>query len=232
MEQTFYKSIRKVILASMILLPFIPFILSLGIGYYFFVTSLESGTIFHMRRIVSDHRQMIESFLKERKADLEFVLHSYSYKELVYPGKLDEVFRLLQKESGAFVDLGIFNETGVHERYHGPYELSGKLYQQTDWFKAVMKRGIYISDIFMGYRKIPHFVIAVAREENGQKWVIRATIDTLSFNELVEKGKTSVKDVDEVIHDWKHHLKESNKYICKTTKYIKSKIPLIYEAIK
>ncbi len=193
MKQTPYGSIRKIILASMILLPFMPFILSLGIGYYFFTTSLETNTILRMRRIVSDHRQMIESFLKERKADLEFIQHAYSYQDLKKTDKLSEVFNFLQKESNAFVDLGIFNAAGVHERYHGPFELTGKIYSQTDWFKEVMKRGYYISDIFLGYRQIPHFVIAVVREEGEQKWVIRATIDPLLFNELVEKvrmGKT------------------------------------------
>jgi len=193
MQQAPYKAIQKIILASMILLPFIPFVLSLSIGYYFFAAALESNTVSRMERIVSDHRQMIETFLNERKADLEYILHAHSYEDLLQPGSLDVVFSLLQKESSAFVDLGIFNDQGVHERYCGPFELTGKIYLQTDWFKEVMKRGVYISDIFLGYRKIPHFVIAVAREEKGRQWVLRATIDSLLFNRIAEGvriGKT------------------------------------------
>ena len=45
MDETYYKSIRKNILLSMIPVPPLPFIVSLGIGYYYFTLSLETSTI-------------------------------------------------------------------------------------------------------------------------------------------------------------------------------------------
>ena len=65
--------------------------------------------------------------------------------------------------------------------------LLGKHYGKEEWFKEVIEKGRYISDVFLGYRRIPHFIIALAREEEGEKWVIRATIDTHMFNDLVKK---------------------------------------------
>ncbi len=177
----------------MILVPFIPFILVLGIGYYYFTQALEDKTISSMKRIVGDHRQMIESFLRERKADLNFILNTYTFEYLSRPEKLQDIFEFLQKESNAFVDLGIFNANGVHVAYHGPYRLTGKIYLDTEWFKAVVNNGYYISDIFLGYRQVPHFIIAVVKEGEGRKWVVRATIDTQMFSDLVKKvriGKT------------------------------------------
>ncbi len=56
-----------------------------------------------------------------------------------------------------------------------------------------MKNGFYISDVFLGYREVPHFVIAIAKMNQGRQWVIRATIDSQIFNDLVKKvhiGKT------------------------------------------
>jgi two-component system NtrC family sensor kinase len=188
-----YQRLRKLILGIMILVPFIPFILILGIGYYYFTTSLETNTIASMKRIVEDHRTMIESFLRERQADLQFIVHSYRFEDLADPERLFNVFNQLQKESPTFIDLGLFNEEGIHINYHGPYRLVGRDYGQEAWFKQVLKQGIYMSDIFLGYRRIPHFIIAVAREEQVKKWVIRATIDTYMFTDLVEKvriGKT------------------------------------------
>jgi two-component system NtrC family sensor kinase len=188
-----YATLKRLILAIMILVPFVPFILVLGIGYYYFTTSLESTAIASMKRIVGDHRQMIESFLRERKADLEFVVHSFSFEQLADPQELYKVFTHLQEKSVAFVDLGIFNEEGIHVAYHGPYRLVGKDYSQEDWFKQVLRQGYYVSDIFLGYRRVPHFIIALAGAEEGKKWVIRATIDTYMFTDLVEKvriGKT------------------------------------------
>ncbi|MFH1122619.1 MAG: ATP-binding protein [Pseudomonadota bacterium] len=190
-----YAALKRLILAIMILVPVVPFVLVLGIGYYYFTTSLESSTIASMKRIVEDHRQMIESFLNERKADLQFILYSYRYEDLADPETFYRTFTQLQIESSAFVDLGIFNEEGIHVIYQGPYkqQLIGRDYGQEAWFREVMKYGYYISDIFLGYRKVPHFIIAIAREEKDRKWVIRATIDTYMFNELVKKvriGKT------------------------------------------
>lgn len=177
----------------MILVPLIPFVMALGTMYYFFTTSLENNTIASMKRIVEDHRQMIESFLEERKHDLDFILYSYTFDDLSQSEQLDTVFDHLQRKSQAFLDLGVFNKDGFHVAYHGPYSLKGKIYKDTDWFKEVMKHGYYISDIFLGYRQVPHFIIALAKEKAGETWVIRTTIDTLTFNNIVKGiriGKT------------------------------------------
>lgn len=204
-ESGYYKKIRKIILVSMILVPFIPFILVIGINYSYFKTSIKNKTIASINRIVSDHQHMIESFLKEREADLKFIVDSYTFQEIKQTEELRGIFECLQDKSNAFADLGVFNEAGVHVMYHGPFKLTGKIYKDADWFKEVMKQGYYISDIFLGYRQIPHFIIAIAREEAGQKWVLRATIDTVMFNNLVKMvriGKTGeayILDVNGVL---------------------------------
>jgi len=193
MEKDRYATMRRLILASMIVVPLILFIVIMGIGYYYFTMSIETSTISSMKRIVEDHRHMIDSFLSEREADLEFILRSYRYEELTDTENLARVFERLQKKSNAFVDLGVFNEKGIHVAYQGPFRLTGKVYQESPWFNEVMRKGYYISDIFLGYRRIPHFVIALMREDDGRKWVIRATIDTYMFNDMVKKvriGKT------------------------------------------
>ncbi|MDH4206698.1 MAG: ATP-binding protein [Desulfobacteraceae bacterium] len=193
MESNHFSAIRRILFTCMILVPLIPFILVLGTGYYYFKTSIESSTIASMNRIVEDHRHMIESFLNERENDLKFILHSYTFDNLSQSGTLETVFDHLQRESQAFVDLGIFNKDGLHVAYRGPYSLKGKVYKDTDWFKEVMKHGYYISDIFLGYRQVPHFIIALAKEKEGEKWVIRTTIDTVTFNNIVKGiriGKT------------------------------------------
>jgi len=193
MESNHFSAIRRMLFTCMTLVPLIPFIMVLGIGYYYFKTSIENSTIASMNRIVEDHRHMIESFLEERKHDLDFILSSYTFEDLSRSEQLDTVFDHLQRESRAFFDLSVFNKEGFHVAYHGPYSLKGKVYINENWFKEVMKHGYYISDIFLGYRKIPHFIIAVSKEETGKKWVIRTTIDTVTFNNIVKSvriGKT------------------------------------------
>ena len=106
---------------------------------------------------------------------------------------LKRLLNNLQTESKAFVDLGVFDENGNHLAYAGPYDLAGKNYGDTPWFNGVRDKGFYISDEFMGFRNVPHFIIAVKRMDNGRIWYVRATIDTYFFNDLVENiriGKT------------------------------------------
>lgn len=185
--------LRQSILTNMIIVPFIPFLLAMGVSFYYFVTSLENSTTASMKRIVSDHRNMIESFLTERKADLEFVTNAFQYDEINHKEVIDGIFENLKKKSGAFIDLGLFDNQGIHVRYSGKYELQGKTYADELWFKQVMKNGSYISDIFLGYRHLPHFVIAIKHITAGKTWVLRATIDTLYFDRMISQvriGKT------------------------------------------
>jgi two-component system NtrC family sensor kinase len=173
-------------MASMILVPAVPFFLILVIGFYYFKNSIESSTLASLQRIARDHRQLIETFLHERQSDLEFAQKTYSFDELTDTYLLDQVFDRLQLTSKAYTDIGVFNQDGVLVAYKGPYPLTGKVYKDAPWFREVIKMGVYISDVFLGVRNIPHFVIAVAEDGPQGRWVIRATIDSESFNNMVQ----------------------------------------------
>ncbi len=187
MQKNYVKpnSVRGILLTSMILVPFIPFMLIMGLSFYSHKTTLENGAIAHMQRVVDDHRHMIDNFLEERRRDIEFIVSSYTFAELSDPDNLKAVFERLKKVSGAFEDLGIFNASGMHVSYQGPHQLVGRHYRDAEWFMEVTKSGVYISDVFMGYRQAPHFIIAMASGIDQQQWVIRTTIDTKLFERLV-----------------------------------------------
>jgi len=179
--------VKRSILTNMIIIPFIPFLLAIGVSFYFFTTAMENNTSSSLKRIVEDHRNMIDSFLVERKSDLEFITNTYGFDEINSSEAINNIFENLKNRSGAFIDLGLFDSQGLHLRYSGKYQLKGKEYSAEVWFKKVMETGYYISDIFLGYRKVPHFVIAVRQDSKNQHWVLRATIDTLFFDTLVSK---------------------------------------------
>ncbi len=181
------------ILSRVLLAPFITIMLVCGTLVYYFATYSRDQIEANLLRVASDHLSLIEQFLDERVSDLKFASASHSLNQVSEEAVLAELFRHLAQESRAFFDLGVFDESGNHLAYVGPYDLAGKNYSDTEWFKTVKQKGLYISDEFLGYRNIPHFIIAVSREEQGKNWYLRATIDTLSFNELVEGiriGKT------------------------------------------
>ena len=181
------------ILVRVLLLPFLIVMVVFGTVIYYFATNLRSRVFSELALIAGDHRRMIEQFLKERVADLDFAASSWGLDELRGNGRLPRVLRDLQETSRAFFDLGVFDEQGNHIAYVGPYDLKGKNYAESEWFRAVQERDVYISDVFLGYRKLPHFVIAVRRKNGPAPSYLRATIDTQFFNDLVERvrvGKT------------------------------------------
>lgn len=135
------------------------------------------------------HRNIIELFLKERIAKLQLLAGTHSKNYFLKEANINKVFAIMNNKSGSISDMGIIDDHGDHLAYVGPYELMGKNYFDTVWFKKTMEAGIYISDMFMGFRNEPHFIIAVAGSEDGKKWIIRATIDTETFRALVENVK-------------------------------------------
>jgi two-component system NtrC family sensor kinase len=117
---------------------------------------------------------------------VNFIASAYSFEELADERTINRVFRVMKKEFGGFVDLGLIDSSGFQVSYAGPYELRGKNYADQAWFQTVKVRGNYVSDVFLGYRQFPHFVIAVSHlTDRGDTWFLRATIDTDRFNNLL-----------------------------------------------
>ena len=135
---------------------------------------------------VEDHRKIIELFLKERVADLEFAAQTQPLGFWTQPKNITTILKALNHGGQFFIDLGVIGEEGKHLAYVGPYQLMGINYSQEFWFKEVMKKKVFISDMFMGFRKSPHFIIAYLHQEGNRRWIIRASIDTDYFRSLVE----------------------------------------------
>jgi len=49
----------------------------------------------------------------------------------------------------------------------------------------IAQKDSYISDVFLGFRKEPHFIIAVKQTTSEGFWILRATVDTDYFERLV-----------------------------------------------
>ena len=138
------------------------------------------------QREVAHHRKIIDLFLEERIHELQLVAQTHSMNYLGKMENLAHVFEIMNQDYAAIADLGLIDEQGGHMAYIGPYDLMDKNYSNTLWFRKVMEKGIYVSDMFMGFRRVPHFIIAITRKEKGAKWILRATIDTEIFRSLVE----------------------------------------------
>jgi len=70
--------------------------------------------------------------------------------------------------------------------YAGPYELKEAAYSNAAWFKAASIKDSYISDVFLGLRALPHFIVTSKIAGPNGQYLLRGTIDFKSFNDLVQ----------------------------------------------
>ena len=170
-----------------ILVSFTPLVLIAGLIGYNFETSYREKVTAHLHELVEKHQQNINSFLDEKLSYIKVLADSYSYEELTDDAFLQKKLAVLQKAySGIFVDLGVIDSNGVQIAYAGNLKLERADYSKAQWFQEALSRNHYISDVFLGYRRTPHFIIAVKQKRGDAEWILRATIDFLAFNSLVE----------------------------------------------
>jgi len=155
----------------------------LNMHYTYFA---KTRIINSFRDRVANHRRFLEQFLQEQSSKLRLVAYTHSKEFLRQPENLEQVFENMNKDYPSITDLGVIDAQGRHLAYVGPYDLLDKNYFQEKWFRQVMEKGVYISDMFMGFRQEPHFIIAVLRQAEEGKWILRATINTHVFRSLVE----------------------------------------------
>ena len=142
-----------------------------------------------MTSTVISHANSLEVFLKERKTVLSIVADIYTFDYISQKSNLSRIFQVINMRTGGLVDLGIIDSSGDHVAYVGPYKLEGYNYRDQEGFDKVMSKGIYISDVYMGYRKFPHFIIAVRGQDKDHTWILRATIDSDVFKDLVHTAQ-------------------------------------------
>jgi two-component system NtrC family sensor kinase len=164
-------------------------------SFWCFSNLLMEQTLELKRNAVRSHAAAIDLFLAERLRALELAVHSHTLDELSTQEGLSRVFEaFVDSYPNAFVDLGVIDGAGRHLSYVGPYDLKDRNYAEAPWFKSVMSTNSYISDVFLGYRQVPHSIMAVKKKDGPVVWILRATINNDSLYELVRTaaaGKTS-----------------------------------------
>ena len=185
--ENYYHLLTRNMLLTIIIVSVMPMILVSGITLYQFEISYEEKVHAHLKELVLKHKQNIDTFLREKLDNIRFVGTSFSFEELKDEDFLRNRLETLQQIYGrVFVDLGVVNPKGIQVAYAGPFKLEKAVYSDANWFLQAMQSDYFKSDVFLGLRGLPHFIIAVRENWKGEKWILRATIDFLAFNNLVE----------------------------------------------
>ncbi len=194
LQNSYYKMITKKIVTTIIIVSITPMILVGLIILDRFNKSYHEKVSAHLDELVQKHKQNIDTFLKERLGNIQFLAKMASIENLKNELFLQENLLEMQKAyDNVFVDLGTINDKGVQLAYAGPFQLKDAQYSDAQWFKNALANRYYISDVFLGLRGLPHFIVTVKKNFDGKELILRATIDIMAFNSLVENlriGKT------------------------------------------
>lgn len=186
----FYRALRRNIFLIIVLVSLAPLVLVTGLVGYYFHTSYQGKVVAHLVELVERHKQTIDNFLYERLSGIALIARTFDFEQLSNEGFLREKLALLREEyGGIFVDLGLVSDQGIQVAYAGPFELRRALYSEAEWFKRAIKSDMFISDVFTGLRGMPHFIVAVKRKFGSKEWILRATVDFVAFNSLVESTR-------------------------------------------
>ena len=181
-----YRKLRRRSVVATALVALTPLIIMVIINFYQDKEAYIAESRYAVSRILSNTKRNLEFIIEERRSALSFILDEQPFQKLNSPGGLKSIQKNLNSAFGGFVDLGVINSDGVQTNYIGPYELIGRNYRDQAWFNEVLVRGVYVSDVFLGHRKLPHFVIAFKHEvDESNFFVFRATIDMSLLSEQI-----------------------------------------------
>jgi two-component system NtrC family sensor kinase len=180
MEATQYRKLWWDIILATLSFSVIPLFILGGVMYHQFSVSYTAKVMESMKTLAENRASSIDLFFDERISQLTGLANTHSLEQLENEDYLHRVFNIIQQRSKSCLDIGVIDQEGNHLAYVGPYYniLKAVNYKNEDWFHAVMSTGVYVSDVFMGFRKLPHFIIAVLVREKKQSWILRATIDS------------------------------------------------------
>jgi len=191
----YYRKLRHRLQVALCIAFMVPLaILSLYFHFQFNFTLKRSGKL-HLTSLAESQRNTIDLFLQERVVNIFNLFHGSDFR---LPPTQEDMGRYLQsllEMNEAFVDVGFLDASGKQIGYAGPYVyLHGKDYSGESWFETLMNQGYnyHISDIYPGFRKKPHFTIAVKQLFDGKLFVMRATLDPDKFYlflRTIGKGK-------------------------------------------
>jgi two-component system NtrC family sensor kinase len=169
----YYRTLRRKMALLVIAVSLTPLILISSIILYQFHVSYHEKVLAHLEEVVLKHRQSIDSFLNEKLADIRVMAKTFTLEQLRDQTFLQGKLATLQGEyGGVFVDLGLVNEDGLQVAYAGGFKLGRVRYTDADWYKKAMNSQHFISNVFLGIRGLPHFIVAVKKESHGSTWIL------------------------------------------------------------
>ncbi|MCK5194561.1 MAG: hypothetical protein KAQ71_12175, partial [Desulfobulbaceae bacterium] len=187
-KEIYYSKLQSFLTIAFLVVIIIPTLTITSITTHNFKKYAIKKISINESRIIEHRADVIGLFLKQQEHLLSTLAGIYSIDYLSKQENLDSLFMAVNS-SGDIVDLQVIDSSGEQLTYVGPYRsnIAGKSYNKSPWFQEVLISGRHISDVFLGYRNKPHFVVAVT--DPLKLFVFRATINSELFNSLLRSAQ-------------------------------------------
>jgi two-component system, NtrC family, sensor kinase len=193
-----YETLRRNLLLAMLCIALAPLAVAGSVGYYQYRGLVQREEMNHLRWHAERAVHSLELYLDGLKHDIIVTTNSYTALELASQERLDQTLARLRSEHPSIVDLSLIDPGGVQIAYAGPFALAGKEYRSSPWYEKTLARKVYVSEVFMGFRNVPHFVVAVSKKEpaSGGPWVVRASVDAETLDRFLSTlGSEALDDI-------------------------------------
>lgn len=207
------RCLRRSLLITMLLLTMLPLCLTAGISFFQYRKLLHEETVNNARWSAENGRQAIEAYLEKLQAAILVVSDAYTIEDLADAILFGQVFANLKTEHKGLVDLSLIGPDGIQQSYAGPYDLAGKNYSDSVWYNQALARKIFVSEVFLGYRNMPHFVIAASKRIPDARgyWTLRASIDIETLDRFLSSVNNEAIDDIFLVND-QGVLQSSSRY--------------------
>ncbi|MFA7383814.1 MAG: ATP-binding protein [Desulfurivibrionaceae bacterium] len=187
-----YRCMRNSLLIVMLAITLIPLAITSGLNFIQYQQLLRDDSQANARWNAESARATITAYLEKLEAAITVVIDTHTFEDLSDSNRLEHIFRQLKKEHQGLVDLSVVGPDGIQSAYVGPYRLAGKDYSDSLWFHKALARRMYVSEVFTGFRNVPHFVVAASKKDpySEQYWVLRASIDTETLDRFLALADT------------------------------------------
>jgi len=193
--------------------------------HFQFTHTLKESAKLNLAAVAESQKNTIDLYLQERVVNLYNLFHSKEFSLRPTQEHMENSLSSLKHFNDGFVDVGFFDTKGVQIGYAGPHpSLLGKDYSNEGWYQTLLKenKSYLVSDIYLGFRNIPHFTIATKQMFDGRTYVMRATLDpdklyiylrAISQGKEVESTLINRQGQYQVVDPGRSHLPGSSDFV-------------------
>lgn len=188
-SQRYFRRLKHGLQIGFLIAYLIPITLLTVYFDYKFNTNVRESSKLHLAAVAESQRNTVDLFMQKRIVNIFNLFHLREFNLSPSQEEMDYYLSNLRDANNAFVDIGFFNPDGIQVGYAGPYpHLRDKNYSREDWYMELTGQPLsyIISDLYLGLRRKPHFTIGVKQIIDGEKYVIRTSVEPDKLHTLLE----------------------------------------------